>query len=104
MKQLVVLLSTYNGQRYLNKQLNSLLTQSIINNMRIIVRDDGSTDGQTLSILRQYKNEGLIDLWERKNVGVIKSFFDPFYMRQMRIIMHSVIRMIFGCRLNWKKQ
>lgn len=76
MKQLVVLLSTYNGQRYLNKQLNSLLTQSIINNMRIIVRDDGSTDGQTLSILRQYKNEGLIDLWERKNVGVIKSFFD----------------------------
>lgn len=75
MKQLVVLLSTYNGQRYLNKQLNSLLTQSIINNMRIIVRDDGSTDGQTLSILRQYKNEGLIDLWERKNVGVIKSFF-----------------------------
>lgn len=47
-----VVLAAYNGQRYLVKQLDSLLNQSI-KNVRILISDDGSTDG-TLDLLTQY--------------------------------------------------
>ena len=49
---LAVLLSTYNGERFLAEQLNSLLGQSY-DNFRIVVRDDGSSD-DTPGILRHY--------------------------------------------------
>lgn len=40
----LVLLSTYNGERFLEAQLQSLLEQSY-EDLRILVRDDGSSDG-----------------------------------------------------------
>lgn len=47
-----ILLATYNGERYLAEQLESLLSQSE-KNIRILIRDDGSTDG-TRGILEDY--------------------------------------------------
>ena len=44
MKTVTVLVSTYNGQKYLSKQLDSLISQVGVD-MKIIVRDDGSSDG-----------------------------------------------------------
>ena len=38
-----ILLSTYNGAKYLAEQLDSLLEQSYTN-IVIVIRDDGSTD------------------------------------------------------------
>ena len=38
-----ILLSTYNGEKYLVEQLDSLLEQSYTN-IVIVIRDDGSTD------------------------------------------------------------
>lgn len=52
MKTVTVLVSTYNGQKYLSKQLDSLISQVGVD-MKIIVRDDGSSDG-TRQILRNY--------------------------------------------------
>ena len=40
---ITILLATYNGEKYLDEQIRSLLTQTY-DNIRIIVRDDGSTD------------------------------------------------------------
>ena len=42
MKTVTVLVSTYNGQKYLSKQLDSLISQVGVD-MKIIVRDDGSS-------------------------------------------------------------
>ncbi len=53
MQTVTILLSTYNGEKYLSKQLDSLLAQQGVN-VRILVRDDGSTD-RTLEILEDYK-------------------------------------------------
>ena len=39
-----VLMSTYNGERFLEEQIESLLSQSW-KNLEILIRDDGSTDG-----------------------------------------------------------
>ncbi len=68
------MLSTYNGEKYLVEQLNSLLTQNGVE-LTILIRDDGSIDG-TLGILREYSaNNSNIILEEGENIGCALSFF-----------------------------
>lgn len=67
-----VLLSAYNGERYIRQQLDSILGQSH-KNIEVYVRDDGSKDG-TLSILREYEAKGLIHLEAGQNLGFVGSF------------------------------
>lgn len=71
-----VLLSTYNGEKYLVEQLDSLLMQEF-NDWHLFVRDDGSTDA-TLKIIYDY-----VELHPNKitlvndslgNLGTAKSF------------------------------
>jgi len=64
-----VLLSTYNGEKYLNQQLDSLFSQTY-EIFEIIARDDGSQD-KTLEILRSY-NIKIID--SKENLGAKGSF------------------------------
>lgn len=52
---IAILLSTYNGEKYLPQQLDSLLTQTY-KNFILHIRDDGSTDG-TLAILHSYREK-----------------------------------------------
>lgn len=47
-----ILLATYNGEPFLAQQLDSLLSQTFTD-WRLIIRDDGSTDG-TLAIIKDY--------------------------------------------------
>lgn len=73
MMKVAVLLSTYNGEKFLQKQLDSLLSQQDVE-LTVLVRDDGSTD-QTLSILDNYiKIHSNIRLTVGENIGVIHSF------------------------------
>ena len=48
-----IILATYNGGKYLDEQLESIFEQDF-HNYRILIRDDGSTDG-TLDILSKWK-------------------------------------------------
>ena len=54
MLKISILLSTYNGEKYLKEQLDSLFLQTY-NDFNILIRDDGSTD-KTKDILKEYKN------------------------------------------------
>ena len=45
-----ILLSTYNGEKFLEEQLESILNQKGDFSLKILVRDDGSQD-RTLEIL-----------------------------------------------------
>ena len=47
-----VLMTTYNGEKYLREQLDSILNQADCP-LRLVVSDDGSTDG-TMAILKEY--------------------------------------------------
>ncbi|MCF6172208.1 MAG: glycosyltransferase family 2 protein [Campylobacteraceae bacterium] len=68
-EKILILLSTYNGDKYLQKQLNSLLSQ-IYKNIEIIVRDDRSSD-ETLDVISSYD----VKLMEsQSNIGSQKSF------------------------------
>lgn len=71
-KTVAILLSAYNGEKYIKEQIDSLIYQTY-KNIHIYIRDDGSKDN-TVSIVKQYKNEN-ITLIEGKNCGFIKSFF-----------------------------
>jgi glycosyltransferase involved in cell wall biosynthesis len=66
---IAVLLSTYNGEKYLKEQLDSLFSQTY-KNFEIIVRDDGSSD-KTLEVLKCYDVKLLSS---DGNIGIKKSF------------------------------
>lgn len=70
---IAVIMSTYNGERYLRDQIDSVLIQDIPN-LRLYVRDDGSTDS-TPSLLAQYEQAGLASVTYGKNKGTAESFF-----------------------------
>lgn len=72
-KKVAVVLSTYNGEKYIKKQIDSILRQTY-KNIEIYVRDDGSKD-KTVEILKRYENDRKIKLYVQENVGFIKSFF-----------------------------
>lgn len=72
MKRVAILLSTYNGEKYVEAQLDSILGQTY-QNIRVYVRDDGSKDN-TLLILKRYEEEGKIRLFPGENIGFVKSF------------------------------
>ena len=55
MKQISVLMTVYNTERYLNESVNSILNQ-IYKNFEFIIVDDFSTD-KSREILKNYKYE-----------------------------------------------
>ncbi len=74
MKKVNVLISTYNGEKYIREQLNSIKRQTY-KNIDIYVRDDGSSDG-TINILREYEKAGDIRFIEGTNKGFGGSFME----------------------------
>ena len=53
--KIAILLSTYNGSKYLMEQLDSILDQSYLNYV-IVARDDGYCDN-SLKILDEYSKK-----------------------------------------------
>lgn len=70
-----VLLSAYNGEKYIARQLDSILAQDMDEPLTVLVRDDGSTDG-TRAILRDYAAHcPALEVIEGENLGLTESFF-----------------------------
>lgn len=70
-----VILSSFNGARYLPEQLDSLLAQTY-SNIQIQVRDDGSSD-KTRDILETYAEQHTnITVTFEERRGIVNSFFD----------------------------
>lgn len=70
-----ILMSTFNGGKYLKPQIDSILDQSF-GEFRLIIRDDGSTD-DTTSILEEYAGrDGRVHLAVDQcgNMGARRSF------------------------------
>lgn len=72
--KIIICMSTYNGEKYVKEQIESLLNQTY-NNIEIYVRDDGSKDN-TIKILEEYEKQNKIHFIKGKNVGVVKSFYE----------------------------
>ncbi len=72
-KKVIILLSSYNGEKYIEEQLNSIFAQDY-SNFELLVRDDGSTD-ETIKILKKFQtcNDNM-HVEYGKNIGFFKSF------------------------------
>lgn len=70
--KVAVLMSTYNGEKYLREQIESILGQQGVE-VCLLVRDDGSSD-TTLTILDEYKQSGRLDYYCGSNLGPARSF------------------------------
>lgn len=74
MESIQILMSTYNGEKYIAKQIESILHQKNVKTF-LLIRDDGSTDN-TVKIIEIYieKYPNRIKLMKGKNIGYRKSF------------------------------
>jgi len=71
---IAVLMSTYNGEKYLAEQIDSILGQQGDFELRLFIRDDGSADS-TREILGNYKSSENIVVFCEGNVGITESYF-----------------------------
>ncbi|MGH2116478.1 glycosyltransferase [Aerococcus sp. L_32] len=72
MQNIQVVMSTYNGEKYLLDQIESIMKQKNVN-VFLAIRDDGSSDG-TVKILKNIQENENITVHFGKNVGYKKSF------------------------------
>lgn len=73
--KIAILMSTYNGERFIDKQLASISKQKIESLTEVYIRDDGSTDS-TLDIIHKWESKLNIKLFKENNVGPAKSFWN----------------------------
>ena len=76
--RLAVLMSSYNGEKFIARQLDSILAQEGDFTLDIIVRDDGSAD-TTRDILQAYADAGKLRWYTGENLKPAKSFLDLLY-------------------------
>ena len=72
--KIAVLMSTYNGHNFLDKQLESLANQTVAKIMTVYIRDDGSSD-DTFKIISKWMNQMNIVLYKESNAGPSMSFW-----------------------------
>ena len=77
-----ILLPTYNGEKYVEEQIDSILNQTY-KNINLIISDDCSKDN-TRNILKEYeKKDKRITLYlQEKNMGVVKNI--EFLLKQVK--------------------
>lgn len=76
MKKVLVLLSTYNGEKFLKDQIDSIFQNSNYD-ISILIRDDGSTD-ETINIINSI-NDKRISYYIGNNLGAAMSFIDLIF-------------------------
>lgn len=77
MKKVAVLLSTFNGEKYLKEQVESILDQIDVK-VKLFIRDDGSSDS-TKDILQNFENNEDLTITYGDNFGVGNSFMNLVY-------------------------
>ena len=77
--KIIILLSTYNGAKFLKEQLDSIYNMDNIKDISILARDDGSNDG-TQDILESYAQEKDNFSWfQGENLRPAKSFWELLF-------------------------
>ena len=74
MEQIDILMATYNGEKYLKEQIESILNQTY-SNIRLIISDDCSKD-KTREIIKEYekKDSRVTAYFQENNLGYVKNF------------------------------
>ena len=73
--KVAVLMSTYNGEKYIREQIDSILSQEGNFQIDLWIRDDGSTDS-TRDILQKYKKTKRLNWFTGENLGPARSYMN----------------------------
>lgn len=92
-----VAMTTFNGEKYIEKQIESILNQSLSVD-EIIICDDGSTDN-TIELMKKY-NVQIIQ--NKKNLGYKLNFKKQWKNVRVTTFFY-VIKMIYGKKIKLKK-
>ena len=78
MTKISVVIATYNGEKYIEKELESIRNQSV-NVDEVLIGDDGSTD-KTVDIVSDFINKYSLDSWKiinnKSNLGLSGNFIN----------------------------
>lgn len=74
MNKVLVLMATYNGEKYLDQQLDSIFSQKDVD-VEVLVRDDGSKD-KTQDKLEKWHKKASLNWYTGKHLNVKYGFFD----------------------------
>ena len=102
-----ILLSTYNSEKYICEQINSILSQTY-KQWKLFIRDDGSIDG-TISIIQNYCNKHSNIIFfesKEKNLGTRDSFLGLLKNTQGKYYMfcdHDDVWLPFKIEITYKE-
>lgn len=88
--KLCILLASYNGEKYISDQLDSIINQTY-KNWELIIRDDGSKD-ETMTILNEYeKKDKRIKILrdDKGNLGFLKNFEELLFNAKEEFVLFS---------------
>ena len=74
-KTVQILLSTYNGERHIREQLDSFVALEGFDSVKVLIRDDGSTDS-TREILSEYADKYGFEVFYGENIGLNASLHE----------------------------
>lgn len=78
MSKISVAMATYNGEKYIKRQLDSILNQTLKPD-EVIIIDDKSSDG-TVELIDKYITENKLTQWKlfvnEKNIGYKRNFYN----------------------------
>lgn len=77
-KDVLVMMSTYNGEKYIKEQIDSIINQKHVR-VVLLIRDDGSSDNTIKYILEYCNKHDNIQLIQGKNIGWKRSFMKLVY-------------------------
>lgn len=82
--RVLVMMATYNGEKYVAEQIESILAQKEVV-VTLCISDDGSTDG-TISICKSFEDKypNIFFKINEKNKGVSKNFMDMVYDAEIK--------------------
>ena len=84
-KNVLIMMATFNGEKYLEKQIDSIIAQTY-SDWKLLIRDDGSKDG-TADILKEYqKKDSRIEVLFNSGPlhGPYHNFHELFYEAKKR--------------------
>lgn len=78
--RIAVIMSTYNGERYISQQINSIFNQANVE-VELFIRDDGSTDN-TAKIIHSFAGKKNVHINIGRNIGYAQSFIQELLQHE----------------------
>lgn len=82
--KVAILMSVYNGGRFLKEQMESIARQTVAKDIELYIRDDGSPNGSSAAFFEEWKDRISLHYAYEENLGPAYSFWRLFTDRSIK--------------------